>query len=284
MIILQTIRHVLIIPQLKRLYEVFINKIFARVLLFLLGVWTIDYKYRKHNTTNIVPNIIFSSQSSVIDWLILVFNYSPKFLWTIKSDDSKSDYYIELSYLDLFIFSLGLKFLNTKNKYNKFDLENHILRPNQIPIVIFPENTKTNRKGILVIRSNLLDDIYNNINSHTKMLFRAEIIEHQFTYFSPKNTTEFYGFKTLFWTCSQIYNKVNIYSQDLTLSSGFDKSQEFDRKKFRNVTEFIDNNLQTYLCEPNNRQTVSLSSVDHILFLDYFNETQNSVKYVKKDI
>ena len=45
-------------------------------------------------------------------------------------------------------------------KDKKFDVENYITEKNQIPIIIFPECTKTNRQAILNIRSNLMDEIY----------------------------------------------------------------------------------------------------------------------------
>lgn len=91
-VILQLMRHILIVEQFKRPVEVILNKIFGRIFLSLLGVYQLNYKYQKHHPTKI-PNIIFSSQSSIIDWMVLLYNYSPKFLWIVKSNDSQNVIY-----------------------------------------------------------------------------------------------------------------------------------------------------------------------------------------------
>ncbi len=146
-IILQLLRNILIINNLKRTFEVILSKIFGRIFLILLGVYKLDYKYKKQKD-NRSPNIIFSSQSSIIDWMVLMYNYSPKFLWIVKSDDNKDvklvynykDIFIELSYLDVFIFGCGLKFLSTKTKrFTEFNVEKYVQTPGHIPLVIFPE-------------------------------------------------------------------------------------------------------------------------------------------------
>lgn len=147
MTLLQFFKNVLIVPAIKRKIEVLINLVFGRLLLALLGVYKISYKYKRQ--TNKTPNIIFSNQSSVIDWIYLLYTYSPYFLWTVKSNSSEEvtydhltlqDYYIKLSYRQLFSYSIGLKFLNTNQvKMTKFDILNHFKNTPHIPLCIFPE-------------------------------------------------------------------------------------------------------------------------------------------------
>jgi hypothetical protein len=48
-IILQLIKEVLIVKQVKRQVEVILTTIFSRVLLTLLGVYSLTYKYQKHS-------------------------------------------------------------------------------------------------------------------------------------------------------------------------------------------------------------------------------------------
>ena len=122
-----------------------------------------------------IPNIIFSSQSTIIDWLLLLKNYSPKFLYIVKSNDNKNDYFIELSYINILFYGLGIKFLSYSKNDKKFNIENYITEKNQIPIIIFPECTKTNRQAILNIRSNLMDQIYEISRNHQKILMRKQI-------------------------------------------------------------------------------------------------------------
>ena len=103
----------------------FIISIYYYLCLLLLGIYNIQYKFKKH-LKNRKPNIILSSQSSFIDWLILAINYSPKFLYIAKSKDNKNDAYIELSFFSVFFYGIGIKFpkFNKKNKY--FDLINYL--------------------------------------------------------------------------------------------------------------------------------------------------------------
>jgi hypothetical protein len=178
---------------------------------------------------------------------------------------------------------MGLRFLSTKrNKLTPFDLEKYIGSPNHIPLVIFPENTKTNRKGVLSIKSNLMDMIYNLVNDHQKLLLRAEITVKKYKFFSPNNTIDVFGLMNVFWTCCQFYNEIELISQDIQ-NNNFDKSLSYDRVKYNRVEEYLDSNLQSYLGEPNYRNTVCLTSRDHIAFLEYFNQTHKDASYVKKE-
>ena len=115
--------------------------------MILLGVYSIPYKFKKQNKN---PNIILSSQSSLIDWLILVYNYNPRILYIAKSKDNQQDAFIELSYLSIFSYGLGIKFnkFNPKKKYFDFNkyLDN---KKNNRPLLIFPEATKSNRLAVL---------------------------------------------------------------------------------------------------------------------------------------
>ena len=144
---------ILFIPNCFPFIYNLIIKIYVRIFLFLLGVYCIPYKIRRQKKN---PNIIISSQSSLIDWLILVYNYNPKILYIAKSDNNEQDAFIELSYISLFFYGVGIKFnkFNAKKKY--FDINKYLKEnPNGRPLLVFPEATKSNRLAILSIRSNL---------------------------------------------------------------------------------------------------------------------------------
>lgn len=227
-----------------------------------------------------IPNIIFSSQSTVIDWLMLIHNYAPKFLAIAKSENSKSDFFFELSSMEIFQYSLGLKFPTVKDikQKRKFDIEKHLESPNQVPLVIFPECTKTNRYGILKIRSNLLDSLYKFVSEHNMTLIRSEIfINGNGDY----NTTDVSGLSHLLHLCQRYYTKVEIYSQDIPNDTFSSKNAEFDRKKYPSIELYLDSNLQDYLMEIIHRNSVSLSCFDHIKFIEYFNKTSSDSSYVK---
>ena len=79
----------LIVPLVVRSCEIMINKFFATIFLALLGVYRFTYKFKKWNEKN-PPKIIISNQSSIIEWLSLMYFYSPKFLWLAKSQDGSN--------------------------------------------------------------------------------------------------------------------------------------------------------------------------------------------------
>ena len=256
----------------------FIICLFARIFLILLGVFSIPYKFKKQSKKN--PNIIISTQSSLIDWLVLVYNYNPKILYIAKSKDNKQDGFIELSYLSIFSYGLGIKFnrFNPKKKY--FDINKYLNQnKNGRPLLIFPEATKSNRLAVLPIRSNLMDEIYkreqkNNIN------IRAEIIINK-NY--EINTTDTFGLKSLFNLCSNFYTSVEIYSQDIKNDNFLEENCDYDKNKYENINCYFDSIIQEYLMEPMHRNAVSLNSFDHERFIEYFNKTNKDSKanYVK---
>ena len=95
------------IRKVTRPLEVLLTKLCSRILLALLGVYEINYKYKRQDSKR-HPNIIISSQSTIIDWLVLMYNYSPKFLVIAKSENNDKDYFIELSYFMILSYSMGL--------------------------------------------------------------------------------------------------------------------------------------------------------------------------------
>ena len=212
-----------------------------------------------------------------------MYNYSPKFLVIAKSENNDQDYFIELSYYQIFFFSLGNRFPVASEDGVKFDFEKYILEPSHLPMVIFPECSKTNRMGVLSIRSNLFDKIYELVKNHEKILIRSEIIINKN---GDYNTTDAKGYKSLFWLCLNYHVLIDIYSQDVLNDTFSDEDVEYDKKKFKTVNEYFDFNLQELLMDPNHRSTVKLSYKDLIKFIDYYNKTSSdkNASYVKKDI
>ena len=237
----------------------FIICLFARIFLILLGVFSIPYKFKKQSKKN--PNIIISTQSSLIDWLVLVYNYNPKILYIAKSKDNKQDGFIELSYLSIFSYGLGIKFnrFNPKKKY--FD------------------TTKSNRLAVLPIRSNLMDEIYKMAQKNS-INIRSEIIINK-NY--DINTTDTFGLKSLFNLCCNFCTPIEICSQDIKNDNFSDENNDYDQNKYNNFNSYLDSILQEYLMEPLHRNVVSLNSFDHERFIEYFKKTNKDSKanYIK---
>jgi len=247
----------------------------------LLGVYRFNYKYKRWGDDN--PRIIISNQSSLIEWMSLLYLYSPKFLWCAKSGDNNNDYYYELNIYNVFFYGIGLKFINaTDKKYKSFSIEEYLKTNPSVPIVIFPEATKTNKRGSLSVKSNLMDGIYNTL-SDSKMNYsiRIDNFGNRFTYFCPYNTVERAGLKHFFLILCQFFNTLEINSQDVP-NTNFDKSMKYD-SKFKNVNEFFDYQIQSYLVQPENKYCLSLNCQNHFQFLEYYHSTISDASYVKKN-
>jgi hypothetical protein len=150
---------------------------------------------------------------------------------------------------------MGLKFLSNNKNYTRFDINAHIT-DNTTPLVIFPESTKTNRKGVLTIRSNLLDIVYNLVETK-RILVWSEFAVIRYKYFSPNNTTEYLGINNLFFTLCQIYNSIDIYSM-IIHNQDLNRNATYDRLKFKTVEDYLDNNVQSCIADPLHKNIVRL--------------------------
>ena len=255
----------------------FIVYYYVRLLLFLMGVYFIPYKFKKQNKK---PNIIISSQSSLIDWLILVYNYNPKILYIAKSKDNQHDAFIELSYINLFFYGAGIKFIKFDSKKKYFDINKYLSEnKNGRPLLIFPEVTKSNRLAVLSIRSNLMDNLYQKAQKN-EINIRSEIIINK-NY--EINTTDTLGIKSIFNLCCNFYTPIEVYSQDIKNENFSEDNNDYDKDKYKNFNLYLDSILQEYIMEPMHRSTVSLNSFDHEKFVEYFRKTNKDSKanYVK---
>ena len=262
----------------------FITSIYYHFSLILLGVYTTPYKFKKQSK-NKNPNIILSSQNSIIDWLILAKNYSPKFLYIAKSKNNENDLFFELSFFTFFFYAIGIKFPknNSKEKNKYFNLNKYLdNNKNGKPLVIFPEATKSNRLAVLPVRSNLMDEIYDIAkNKENKINIRSEIIVNK-NY--EINTTDTFGIKSLFSLCCNFYTPVEIYSQDINCENFIEENLDYDKEKYPTFNLYLDFVIQEYLMEPTHRNCVFLNSFDHEKFIDYYKKTSSDSKanYVKK--
>jgi hypothetical protein len=104
-----------------------------------------------------------------------------------------------------------------------------------------------------------MDLIYRLANEHQKLLLRSEIVVKKINNYTlyPNNTTDYYGLVRLFYICCQLYYEVDVISQDI-LNSNLDKSQLYEKLKYKKVEEYLDTVIQGYLYEPKNRNLVSI--------------------------
>jgi len=105
-----------------------------------------------------------------------------------------------------------------------------------------------------------MSNLYSLLADKPNLIVRVDNFTSKFKYFSPYNTVESSGLVKLFYTLSQLYNNIEIYSQDLN-SMNFDRSVKFSIDKFKNIDEFFDSQIQSYIVQPENRYCVDVSLI-----------------------
>ena len=108
-----------------------------------------------------------------------------------------------------------------------------------------------------------MDEIYNLVDTK-RILVWSEFAVVRYKYFSPNNTTEYLGVKNLFHTLSQIYNSIEIYSM-IIHNQDLSKNAIYDKIKFKTVEDYLDNNIQSCIADPLNKNIVKC--VNFSLFL-----------------
>jgi hypothetical protein len=201
---------------------------------------------------------------------------------------------IELNYFQVLNYALGInimkfdsaeekKIISSSNSH--FDFEKDFINSNDSsPIVIFPEGTKTTREATLSIRSSVMDDIYKYLIGN-KIQVACHVSLFSYKYFCPNNTVERKGVKCLFNTVSQLYNEVKYFSILLN-KNNFDTSL-VDRtlvKMYSSEEYYYDSLIQENLTHPEFRNNkVSLTCLDGLKFLEFYEKTATSTDYVKEN-
>jgi len=232
--------------------------------------------------------LIIATQSSIIDWLVLLYKYSPSFLWQVKSQKDDKDFWYELSYFQVLTYGLGLTFINFETcpiniRRKKFFMKDYFNNKNTTrPYVIFPEATKTNRSGVLKIASSAMKEVYElgKIVSKPNIAFKIEAFDYSYKYFQPNNTTDSAGLCMLFKTCCQFSNRLLVYSQDSS-SLIFDKGNDEKEKLISTKADEYDKLIQSYLATPDNKFYLSIDSKKHVEFLEFYKN--NGAKKVEKE-
>ena len=91
------------------------------------------------------------NNSSVLDYIYLEMAYSPLFTAVCQHKDTQKFGFRKLGFFEIIPYAMGLKFPIQVGQNELFD-DLKKLRDSQYvmrPVVIFPEATKTNGKGVL---------------------------------------------------------------------------------------------------------------------------------------
>jgi len=270
-----------------------IDLLFSRIFLYLLGVYSINQTSSSEKIKNQIKSdmknhkkvIIFSSQSTIIDWIVLIFKYSPSFYCIVKSTSGGDDLLVKLSNFQILQYGMGIKIptysseSEESNKINSIDISEI---SSSYPIVIFPEGTKTTREATLNIHSNILNKIYDEF-IHDKLSIYCDVLVYKYSFFCPNNTTDRKGYSNVLQIMSQAYNSVLTQITKINKNNfDVDNIDKSTLKEYKNKYYYFDSLIQENLTYTEYRtNNVSFNSLKHIEFLDFYEKSSSSSDYIK---
>lgn len=149
--------------------------------------------------------MIVSNQVSFLEFIFLEMAYGPVFT-AIATRNGKYGLR-KIGMFELPFYAIGIKFpreeLNEANFFTDITALRNSLYVKNRPIVVFPEGTKTNGRGILHIE----DDIIKMIASCKEKVHTLRF-DYDFQYASPYNSTDVKGFKTVLKMLTQLRNSM----------------------------------------------------------------------------
>lgn len=263
------LKNLILVKELRRMINLFINLVLFRVVLFFLGYYT--FKSQKHTLSNYnIPNmgsgfIVLSNHSSPIDIIYLSYIMSPTFAKVIYRSDKKEIYLSPLDFMQSLKLAFNLRGTApitadedsyTKIPYKKLNttkLGELQYNEKEGPIVIFFEGVTTNGEGVLEINEDLAQEIYNY-----KSKYSREPVLVSFKYHDQPSTTVSNPFWTILSLMANLYNSVTI-SMTIPSKNNVVNGQSLAKEINLNYTT------------AHQMKSLHLTHSDYANFLDYWN-------------
>ncbi len=205
------------LPVLIRIFERLLNYLFGKMLLTVFSVNTVRTSYHPdHKDFDFIKNergelrvkdvirrgdVLLCNQVSLLDFIFLEMNYSP--IFTAVCFDGKRYGLRRIGMFELPFYAMGVKFPRTVSDGQLItDIEAVRGYVSQRPIVIFPEGSKTNGRGILAFEEDIVEMIL--AASEKKMRIHTVRFDYGYEFVSPYNTTDVFGF----WTLARLITQV----------------------------------------------------------------------------
>lgn len=219
--------------------------------------------------------MIICNQTCLIDWINLINLYSPVFtkIVYVKQGATEKVGLRPLGIAESIFHALGIIFPESAANDNGVYFSLKKLKEEAgtfhyrglRPIVVFPEGTKTNGNGILQIEEGLMEMI-DQAALKEKLSIHAIRFDHDFTYFSPYNTTDSFGARNLFGCLCQLttrYQNQLFFNIQDNLQKIEDKEERYDLIR------------RSLMIRRKEHYMKNLSWRDHQKFLEYWNSTQS---------
>ncbi|CDW91471.1 UNKNOWN [Stylonychia lemnae] len=285
----QKLSSALVVPILIRMAERLFNYCLCKMILsgFRAGQTKASY-HPEHKDFDFIKNekgelsvvdkitsndVIICNNVSLIDYLFLEMAYAPLFTAVAVNKQTGKYGFRKLSMLEIPFHAIGIKFPQEVDSSQCFEsllaLKNscYVKRP----IVVFPEGTKTNGRGILSFPQDIVQILLNAADQE-KLTLHTLRFDYAFIYTSPYNSTDPTGIKTTLKLLVQVQNSMMIqYYFNL------------EEKLRENIkTEEKYSYIRKTMMPRGKEYQLQLTYHDHQQFLDYWFGTQDKF-YVSKD-
>ncbi len=264
----------------------YVNFIFGRSILYVLGFWNIQTTYLQHNNLREMElnnaqkivkfwndchsgDLILANHISYVDVLYFATRYSPRF--AIVEFNSKTEKYIIkcltwLQYLILCISQQDSQPLPQKEYTSISQLIREAKTNNWGPIVLFPEGTTTNGRGVLALDKRFWNEQNVELQrtiSELKTKLYYVVFQYKFENFSPAfHVPGIWSHVSAL--CAQFYNKLLVTVIEYPIS-GTSTPVDF-------ATEII-----KYFTKPTTMlELKTINKQSKTDFIEYWNKTQTT--------
>jgi hypothetical protein len=164
------------------------------------------------------PQLILCNHINPLDFVFLAHHYCPIFTKVVMytdSDGKKRAGVRELGVFEVVTHAMGIKFpqIVTGDLPNRSTYFPDLLSLNESkyvkrPVVLIPECTNTNGRGVLQIPEPVVKDLL--MPSMKSFAIHTLRFDHEFNYTNPYNSTDVSGYSTTFRAMTQFFNNVKV--------------------------------------------------------------------------
>jgi hypothetical protein len=141
--------------------------------------------------------------------------YSPLFTTVCFDPKSNRFGFRKLALLEIPLYAMGIKFPSELNENDgNFFTDLRALRDSQYvkqrPLIVFPEATKTNGRGVLNFEADVTSALIKAATQESGMRLHTIRFDYEFEYVSPYNSTDVKGVRSALRLMTQFRNVMHV--------------------------------------------------------------------------
>ncbi|KAH6567340.1 hypothetical protein BASA62_006163 [Batrachochytrium salamandrivorans] len=283
--LLELISNVLIVPEIKHAWRKLVYGLLGRTVLFVCGFWWIpttpvslhrggrkaQSARNSHASKHSKVDIYIANHSSYFDLLYFQCKLAPVFLHVSLNGNVRQLQFAEA-------MQLAGEYPRLDDSMDKLDLISFIKKcadsPFTPPIVLFPEGTTSNGRGLLKFMP-----IFSKMNSEELGIqFHIVGLKYIYDQWCPCYTV---GGKLshFFWSLTQFVNTLNV--RELSPHETVISLDPLAEGAISDGEDLVGSQLSTLLAQVLRIRKTSKDVADKCDFLDFYNERKNK-RYVRK--